>query len=152
VKAALRRRGQVAAALALLERGCSPSAPGEWQPTELVALRAEIHAELGQIDHATALLGAAVASAPDQPGNWVDLAGGWHAAGDREKAEDCLRIALELDPTHVGAKLRLADLLVREGRYVEAGQLATSAQACDPAAAETIRRGHPRLQPDKARP
>ncbi|HTE51600.1 MAG TPA: tetratricopeptide repeat protein [Kofleriaceae bacterium] len=138
----LRQRGMVSAALALLERD-----PAE--DTELVGLRAEIYIEAGEIEHATALLAEAVASAPDQPGGWVDLAGGWHAAGDRERAEDCLRIALELDPGHVGAKLRLADLLVRDGRYIEAGQLACSAQAADPAVVEAIRRGHPRLQPDR---
>jgi tetratricopeptide (TPR) repeat protein len=145
----LRQRGLAEAALALLERGGHGGVLGPSEPTELVALRAEIYIESGQVDRATDLLGDAVASAPEHPGDWVDLAGGWHAAGDRERAEDCLRIALELDPTHVGAKLRLADLLVREGRYVEAAQLACSAQAADPAGAETIRRGHPRLHPDR---
>jgi tetratricopeptide (TPR) repeat protein len=144
----LRQRGQVGAALALLERGWGGS-HGVVEPTELVALRAEIYIEDGEVERATALLGQAVASAPGHPGGWVDLAGGWQAAGDRERAEDCLRIALELDPGHVGAKLRLADLLVRDGRYIEAGQLACSAHAADPAGAETIRCGHPRLQPGK---
>jgi tetratricopeptide (TPR) repeat protein len=144
----LRQRGQIGAALALLERGWG-GAQGVIEPTELVALRAEIYIEDGEVERATALLGQAVASAPGHPGGWVDLAGGWQAAGDRERAEDCLRIALELDPGHVGAKLRLADLLVRDGRYIEAGQLACSAHAADPAAAETFRHGHPRLQPGK---
>jgi tetratricopeptide (TPR) repeat protein len=149
----LRHRGLVSAALAVLERGAGPSAPlapdSVYEPTELIALRAEIYIEEGDVEHATALLSQAVSTAPTYPGGWVDLAGGWQAAGDRERAEDCLRIALELDPGHVGAKLRLADLLVRDGRYIEAGQLACSAQAADPAGAETIRRGHPRLQPDR---
>ncbi len=142
----LRQRGQVSAALAVLERS-GALLPGGREPTELVALRAEIYVECDQIERATDLLADAVAGAPDQAGDWVDLAGGWGATGDRERAEDCLRIALELDPTHVGAKLRLADLLVRDGRYIEAALLASSAQASDPAGAETIRRDHPRLQP-----
>lgn len=146
----LRQRGQLGSALAVLERAWSSSTPaGAIEPTELTALRAEIYIEDGEVECATALLSDAVASAPDHPGGWVDLAGGWQAAGDRERAEDCLRIALELDPGHVGAKLRLADLLVREGRYIEAAQLASSAQSSDPAAADTIRHGHPRLQPGK---
>lgn len=140
----LRQRGLLSAALTVLDRGPGASA-------ELIGLRAELYIEVGEAERATEILAEAVSSAPDDPGGWVDLAGGWHAAGDRERAEDCLRIALELDPGHVGAKLRLADLLVREGRYIEAGQLAVSAQAAEPAAVEAIRRGHPRLQPDRRR-
>ena len=145
----LRQRGQSGAALAVLERGWGPATAGAVEPIELTALRAELYIEDGEVERATAMLGEAVASAPAHPGGWVDLSGGWLAAGDRLRAEDCLRIALELDPAHVGAKLRLADLLVREGRYVEAAQLACAAQATDPAGAETIRCGHPRLQPGK---
>ncbi|HKE18800.1 MAG TPA: tetratricopeptide repeat protein [Kofleriaceae bacterium] len=145
----LRHRGLVSAALAVLERSAASEPDSVFEPTELTALRAEIYIEEGEVERATALLSEAVATAPTYPGGWVDLAGGWQAAGDRERAEDCLRIALELDPGHVGAKLRLADLLVRDGRYIEAGQLACSAQSADPDGAETIRRGHPRLQPDR---
>jgi Flp pilus assembly protein TadD len=140
----LRQRGQVSAALALLER--SATGPHAGEPSELVGLRAELLIEVGEVGRATALLSEAVASAPDKPGAWVDLASGWQAAGDRERAEDCLRIALDLDPTHVGAQLRLADLLVRDGRYIEAGQLAAAAQSANPVVAEAIRRGQPRLQ------
>ena len=145
----LRHRGLVSAALAVLERSAASEPDSVFEPTELTALRAEIYIEEGEVERATALLSDAVATAPTYPGGWVDLAGGWQAAGDRERAEDCLRIALELDPGHVGAKLRLADLLVRDGRYIEASQLACSAQSADPDGAETIWRGHPRLQPDR---
>jgi tetratricopeptide (TPR) repeat protein len=144
----LRGRGQTSAALAVLERpGAASPAAGE--ATELTALRAELYIEVGQVGRATELLTESVASAPDHPGGWVDLAGGWHAAGDRERAEDCLRIALELDPAHVGAKLHLADLLVRDGRYIEAGQLAAAAQSAAPLVVDSIRHGHPRLQRDR---
>ena len=149
----LRQRGQLGAALAALERGGTAAAlPGAGEPTELTALRAELYVEAGQVEQATALLSESVACGPEDPAGWVDLAGGWHAVGDRERTEDCLRIALELDPCHIGAKVRLADLLVRDGRYVEAAQLASAAQARDPAVAEAIRRGHPRMQSDRRDP
>jgi Flp pilus assembly protein TadD len=135
----LRERGDLRGALALLERGPDEAA-------ELVALRAEIYIEQGQPEEAAALLGEAVSRAPGQPGAWVDLAAGWQAAGDRVRAEDCLRIALELDPQHVGAKLRLADLLVRDGRYIEAAQLASQAEAADPIQAEAYRAGRQRAR------
>jgi tetratricopeptide (TPR) repeat protein len=147
----LRTRGQTSAALAVLERGPGIPEPG-FEPTELTALRAEIYIEVGEVDRATAILSESVSNTPDYPGGWVDLAGGWRAAGDRERAEDCLRIALELDPSHVPAKLHLADLLVRDGRYIEAGQLASAAQSADPMVVDAIRRGHPRLQRDRRDP
>jgi tetratricopeptide (TPR) repeat protein len=137
----LRDRGQLSAAIAVLDRA--------GDATELLALRAELYIDDGQIERATALLGAEVVRAPEQPGAWVDLASGWMAAGDRPRAEDCLRIALELDPAHVRAKLRLADLLVRDGRYIEAAQLASSAEMADPALTERLRSGRPRLHPGK---
>lgn len=146
----LRTRGQTSAALAVLERG--PGIPDACEPIELTSLRAEIYIEVGLVDRATAILSESVACAPEYPGGWVDLASGWRAAGDRERAEDCLRIALEIDPSHVPAKLHLADLLVRDGRYIEAGQLASAAQSADPMVVDAIRRGHPRLQRDRRDP
>ncbi|HLU66960.1 MAG TPA: tetratricopeptide repeat protein [Kofleriaceae bacterium] len=50
-------------------------------------------------------------------------------AGARGPAEECLRRALAVAPQHGAAKLHLADLLMRDGRYIEAAQLAREAQA-----------------------
>ena len=141
----LRQRGDVGGALALVE-----SIPAG-DSTELLALHAELCVETGQTERAIELLDAAVGRAPQRPEAWVDLAAGWQAAGDRVRAEDCLRIALDLDPECAAAKLRLADLLVRDGRYLEAGQLATEAQETDPDLAETLLGGGPRLTQGRQR-
>lgn len=141
----LRQRGDVGGALDVVES----VAAGE--STELLALYAELCVEVDQPERATELLDAAVARAPQRPEAWVDLAAGWQALGERLRAEDCLRIALDLDPDCAAAKLRLADLLVRDGRYIEAGQLATEAQAADPDLAEALLGGGPRLTPGRER-
>lgn len=137
----LHERGETRAALTALE-----TAPGEAQPADAAALRAELYVEAGDPERAADILAEAVARAPGDPVAWVDLAGGWLAAGDRVRAEDCLRIALELDPEHIGAKLRLADLLVRDGRYIEAAQLASQAEASSPSEAEAYRTGKRRAR------
>jgi len=120
---------------------------GEPESADMVALRAELYIEDGDPDHAADILSDAVARAPGDPVAWVDLASGWLAVGDRVRAEDCLRIALELDPEHIAAKLRLADLLVRDGRYIEAAQLVSQAEASCPAEVAAYRAGRrtPRL-------
>ena len=132
----LHERGDPRGALAVLD-----GSPRETESAELVALRAELYIEDGDLDQAHDILSDAVARAPGDPVAWVDLAGGWLATGDRVRAEDCLRIALELDPEHIGAKLRLADLLVRDGRFIEAAQLASQAEAASPSEVEAYRSG-----------
>jgi tetratricopeptide (TPR) repeat protein len=132
----LHERGDPRGALAVLD-----GSPREADTPELVALRAELYIADGDPDQAADILSDAVARAPGDPVAWVDLASGWLAIGDRVRAEDCLRIALELDPQHIGAKLRLADLLVRDGRYIEAAQLASQAEAASPTEVEAYRSG-----------
>jgi tetratricopeptide (TPR) repeat protein len=132
----LHERGDPRGALAVLE-----GAPRDAESAELVALRAELYLEDGDPEQAADILSDAVARAPGDPAAWVDLASGWLAIGDRVRAEDCLRIALELDPEHIAAKLRLADLLVRDGRYIEAAQLASQAEAASPSEVEAYRSG-----------
>jgi Flp pilus assembly protein TadD len=145
----LRERGEPRAALGLLERPARPD--GAHEAPELVALRAELYIQGGQLERATEILAQAVARSPQHPGAWVDLAAGWLAAGDRVRAEECLRIALDLAPDHVPARRRLADLLVRDGRVLEAAQLATQAETQDPALADTLWAGRPRLHTGKTR-
>ena len=137
----LHERGDSRGALAVLD-----GSAGEPETAEVVALRAELYIEDGDPGHAAEILSDAVARAPGDPVAWVDLATGWLAIGDRVRAEDCLRIALELDPEHIGAKLRLADLLVRDGRYIEAAQLATQAEATSPDEVEAYRTGKRRAR------
>lgn len=137
----LHERGDPRGALAALDG--APAAP---EGADLVALRAELYIETGEPEQATEVLSDAVARAPGDPVAWVDLASGWLAVGDRVRAEDCLRIALELDPKHVAAKLRLADLLVRDGRYIEAAQLASQAEAASPDEVEAYRTGKRRAR------
>jgi len=138
----LHERGDPGGALAVLD-----GTRGEPESADMVALRAELYIEDGDPDHAADILSDAVARAPGDPVAWVDLASGWLAVGDRVRAEDCLRIALELDPEHIAAKLRLADLLVRDGRYIEAAQLVSQAEASCPAEVAAYRAGRrtPRL-------
>jgi tetratricopeptide (TPR) repeat protein len=140
----LHERGDPRGALAVLE-----GVAREPESADLIALRAELYVETGDPDHASEILSDAVARAPGDPVAWVDLASGWLAIGDRVRAEDCLRIALELDPEHIGAKLRLADLLVRDGRYIEAAQLASQAEAAGPAEVEAYRTGKRRARMHK---
>jgi tetratricopeptide (TPR) repeat protein len=91
--------------------------------------------EQGHTDRAVRHLGQAVELAPTDADGWVDLANAYRASDAREDAEDCLRQALNLDPQHVPACCRLADLLARDGRYVEAAALAEKAQRIDAARA-----------------
>jgi Flp pilus assembly protein TadD len=98
---------------------------------------------LGQrdVERAVHHLGRAVELAPTDPAIWVDLAAGCIAIDDRENAEDCLRQAIDLDPLHIVAHCRLADLLARDGRYLEAARLAEQAQQIDPERAEALLSG-----------
>lgn len=106
---------------------------------------AAAHSNLGkalltqrQIERAVHHLGRAVELAPTDAAIWVDLAAGCLATDDRENAEDCLRQAIDLDPMHIVAHCRLADLLARDGRYLEAARLAETAQQIDPDRAERL--------------
>lgn len=54
------------------------------------------------------------------PDPWVHLGAIFAADGDRDSAEASWRRALEIDPNHPRACRFLADLLVRDSRYLEA--------------------------------
>jgi Tfp pilus assembly protein PilF len=71
----------------------------------------------------------------------VDLAGGWLAAGDRTRAEECLRIALELAPDHGAAQLRRAAIMAGDGREGEAALLVDGGFAVDPWAGPRLHTG-----------
>jgi len=87
-------------------------------------------------DAVIAALTARVERRPERAAAWVDLATAFAATNDPGGAEPCLRRALELDPAHRGALRRLADLLVRDSRYLEAAVLAQAAQR-EPGPAES---------------
>jgi tetratricopeptide (TPR) repeat protein len=54
------------------------------------------------------------------PDPWVHLGAIFVADGDRDSAEASFRRALEIEPNHARACRYLADLLVRDSRYLEA--------------------------------
>lgn len=81
----------------------------------------------GDPDSAIELLSAIVGIAPEDSDAWVDLGLALNAAGDRDGAETCFRQALDIDPDHEHACTRLADLLARDARYLEAAVLAERA-------------------------
>lgn len=84
--------------------------------------------ERADADRACGLLSELLERNPASPDAWVGLGAALVAAGDRRGAEDCFRQALELDFGDVGACRGLADLLAREGRYLEAALLAQRAE------------------------
>jgi Flp pilus assembly protein TadD len=85
--------------------------------------------EAGELEEATTLLRRAARIAPADPDVWVALAAAQEAIGDRSEAEDSLRQALDLDEEHREASARLADILVRAGRYREAAAIVERARS-----------------------
>jgi len=83
--------------------------------------------ELGDLPAARVALAAAIDADTANIEAWVDLGATLTAAGERDGAETCFRQALDLDPDHEGACMRLADLLTRDARYLEAAVLAERA-------------------------
>lgn len=100
---------------------------------ELVCALAEIHLELGDeagasktlVEYLRGQLGAADVQA------WFLLARAQLGEGDHDMAEDCLRQVIEMDPDHGDARCLLADLLARQGRYLEAAAQAERASDLD---------------------
>lgn len=82
---------------------------------------------LGKLNRAVASYERAIAIEPDDCDAWVDLGATLWASGDRDRAETCYRQALDLNPEHENACTRLADLLARDARYLEAAMLAERA-------------------------
>ena len=89
-----------------------------------------------ELDIAVTELATIVDQSPEEASAWVNLGAALSAQDDREGAEAAWRRALEIVPDHVGACCRLADLLTRDARYLEAAILARRAQEIDPAQAE----------------
>ncbi len=89
------------------------------------AVLAEIRIDTGDPDRACAVLSERLERSPADPQAWTDLGTALGTVGDREGSEACFRQALELEPGHANACRRLADLLAREGRYLEAAVLAS---------------------------
>jgi tetratricopeptide (TPR) repeat protein len=85
-------------------------------------------------DRACGLLSELLERNPSSPAAWAGLGAALVAANDRRGAEDCFRQALEFDSEDSAACRGLADLLAREGRYVEAALLAQRADRIVPAA------------------
>ncbi len=99
---------------------------------------AAVHFDLGvllrQMDDSDARteLARAVDLDPSQAVWWTELGCALADLNQREEAEACWRQALALNPQHAPACRRLADLLVREARYLEAAVLAQRAADLTP--------------------
>ncbi len=97
---------------------------------------AEICLELGDVDRAVTELATIVDECPEDSHAWVNLGAALSSRDDLKGAEAAWRRALQIDPCHVGACCRLADLLTRDARYLEAAILARRAQEIDAAQAQ----------------
>lgn len=95
------------------------------------AVLAEIWIDTGDPDRACAVLSERLERNPADPKAWTDLGTAMVTVGDREGAEACFRQALELEPEQTAACRKLADLLTREGRYLEAAVLACRGDETD---------------------
>ena len=125
-------RGDLARARAALEVAVDLDP----DPVEARTALAQTYLSLGDVAPALTLLAKIADEVPTDANSWVNLGAALCANEDREGAEPAFRRALEIDPQHIGACCRLADLLTRDARYLEAAVLAERAQHTDPEAAE----------------
>ena len=93
---------------------------------------AETYLELNEPLCAVAVLKSAAAYHPDHAGIWCALGIALCRSADVGGGEHAFRRALAADDAHVPSLCRLASLLTREGRYIEATALAKRAMAVDP--------------------
>jgi len=128
----MRDFGELASARAGLELACQLDGALIEARTAL----AEICLELGDTERAVTELATVVDETPEDANGWVNLGAALSARDDRKGAEAAWRRALQINPSHVGACCRLADLLARDARYLEAAILARRAQEIDAAQAE----------------
>ncbi len=105
---------------------------------DAMTLRADLLARSGRHEAAKAQLAATtgaligdLAAAPTNAASWLRLGRAQLAADAIGAGEECLRQSLELDEDNPEALSLLADLLVRDGRYLEATALAERCQALD---------------------
>ena len=106
---------------------------------------AEILLERGDPDASLALLRIELERGSEDPTVHFQMALCYERQNRISLAEKFLRITIELDASHVAASCRLASLLARDGRYLEAAALARHAQTLDP---ECAKRYLGRLDPD----
>jgi tetratricopeptide (TPR) repeat protein len=100
-------------------------------PGARVAL-AEVLFERGDGEAALALLRIELERGSEDPNVHFQTALCYERHDRLGLAEKFLRVTIELDPDHVPACCRLASLLARDGRYLEAAALARRAQEIDP--------------------
>lgn len=109
-------RGDPATAFALVEQILAA------QPDHLNAqqLRAVSLFRLGRTDECRAAFRAYLARAPEDAGAWFSLSIALGRPEDRDEAIDALRKAIDLRPSFIAARARLADLLIDQGRIADA--------------------------------
>ncbi|MEU7892990.1 tetratricopeptide repeat protein [Nonomuraea sp. NPDC049152] len=105
--------------------------------------------DAGRLEEARILLEACLLEAPDHLPSRFDLGVCYLRMQLSARAEGMLRSVTALDPLHVGARLRLGDLLVAQGRSDEALTEYRAVLTHDPANPEARRgiHGHPNPAP-----
>ena len=111
--------------------------------SELLCALTELYVEIDAPAVATELLASYLRENPDDASAWCALGSCQLAGSDFDAAEECLRQALALDSEHRPSRRLLADLLARQGRYLEAAAQAERAGGLDPAGSVEYR-GRPK--------
>lgn len=105
--------------------------------SELLCALTELYVDIDAPAAATEMLASYLKEQPDDPDAWYALGNCQLATGDFGAAEECLRQAIALDGDHRAARQLLADLLARQGRYLEAAAQAQRATALDQGVVES---------------
>jgi tetratricopeptide (TPR) repeat protein len=102
------------------------------ESAELLCVVTELCIEIDAPGAVAELLATYLQRNPEDPGVWFALGTCQLAASALGEAEDCFRQSLDLDAEHTRARQMLADVLARQGRYLEAAAQAERASALDP--------------------
>ena len=101
------------------------------ESAELLCAATELCIELDAPDAVVELLASYLQRNPDDPAVWCALGMCELADAELGEAEECFRQTLALEPEHARARQMLADVLARQGRYLEAAAQAERASTLD---------------------
>lgn len=90
------------------------------ESAELLCAVTELCLEIDAPGAVSELLATYLQRNPDDPAVWFALGTCELAVNCLGEAEECFRQTLDLDENHAGARQMLADVLARQGRYLEA--------------------------------
>ena len=103
-----------------------------FRATQDLLARAQSAMDAGRLEDARAAYEQAIAASPDSAFLYRELAAVERKGGDRDRAAEHLRRALELDPGDVRAQAVLGDLLEEQGDLVAALSMLEAARRADP--------------------